>query len=41
MYCMSKSLSIKTLLIWQITVVITIYLIIKEDNNEYNYWLAV
>ncbi len=41
MYCMSKNLSIKTLLIWQITVVVTIYLIIKENNNEHNHWLAV
>ncbi len=41
MYCMSKSLSVKTSFIWQITVVVTIYLIIKEDNNEHNHWLAV
>jgi len=38
---MLKNLSIKTLFIWQITVIVTIYLIIKEDNNEHNYWLAV
>ncbi len=41
MYCMPKSSSIKTLLIWQITVIVTIYSIMKEDNNEHNHWLAV
>ena len=41
MYCMSKNLSIKTLFIWQITVIVIIYLTMKEDNNEHNHWLAV